>query len=42
MLKDDLDLVGVITDYYDFPLRFDINNPKEFIDYLKSSILEAK
>ena len=25
---------GVITDYYDYPLRFDINNEESFIQYL--------
>jgi len=34
------DITGVITDYYDYPLKFDINNPKEFIDYIKDKYLK--
>jgi len=34
------DIKGVITDYYDYPLKFDINNPKEFIDYIKDKYLK--
>ena len=35
LLKDNPELKGVITDYYDFPLKFDINNPEEFVEYLE-------
>lgn len=34
MLKTDKDLKGVITDYYDYHLKFDINKPDDFVDFL--------
>ncbi|WP_297888168.1 molybdopterin-guanine dinucleotide biosynthesis protein B [Sulfurihydrogenibium sp.] len=33
-------LVGVITDYYDYPLKFDINNPSDFVNFLKEKYLK--
>jgi len=36
ILKNDPELKGVISDYpIDFKPRFDINNPKEFLEFLK-------
>jgi molybdopterin-guanine dinucleotide biosynthesis protein B len=37
LLEDDPELKGVITDYLDFPLKFDINNPEEFVDYIEKN-----
>ena len=34
LLKDNKDLKGVITDYYEYPVKFDINKPVEFVDFL--------
>lgn len=34
MLEGDKDLKGVITDYYNYHLRFDINEPNDFVDFL--------
>lgn len=33
-------LVGVITDYYDYPIKFDINNPSDFVNFLKEKYLK--
>ncbi len=35
LLCSEEELEGVITDYYQFPLRFDINNPYEFVKYIE-------
>ena len=34
ILKNSKDLKGVITDYYDYPLKFDINNPEDFVNFI--------
>ncbi len=34
LLKDNPELKGVITDYYPYSPSFDINNPKEFVEFL--------
>ncbi|WP_457642567.1 molybdopterin-guanine dinucleotide biosynthesis protein B [Persephonella sp.] len=39
LLQDSSDLKGVITDYYEFNPSFDINNPSQFIEYLKREYL---
>ncbi|WP_457622563.1 molybdopterin-guanine dinucleotide biosynthesis protein B [Persephonella sp.] len=39
LLKDSPDLKGVITDYYDFNPSFDINNPAQFVEYIKREYL---
>ncbi|MGB9766389.1 MAG: molybdopterin-guanine dinucleotide biosynthesis protein B [Sulfurihydrogenibium sp.] len=40
MLGEDEGLVGVITDYYDYPVKFDINNPSEFVEFLKENYIK--
>ncbi|WP_457625215.1 molybdopterin-guanine dinucleotide biosynthesis protein B [Persephonella sp.] len=35
-------LKGVITDYYRYPLRFDINRPEEFADYVEKHYINAE
>lgn len=35
-------LKGVITDYYEYPLRFDINKPEEFADYIEKHYIKGK
>ncbi len=40
MLKDNPELKGVITDYYDFESSFDINNENQFIEYLEKVYLK--
>ncbi len=35
-------LVGVITDYYNYPLSFDINRPEEFANYLEKHYIKAE
>ncbi|NPA58558.1 MAG: molybdopterin-guanine dinucleotide biosynthesis protein B [Aquificae bacterium] len=35
-------LKGVITDYYSYPLRFDINRPEEFAQYLERYYIKEK
>lgn len=40
MITQEDGLVGVITDYYEYPLKFDINNPKDFINFLKIKYLK--
>ena len=35
LLTDPKNLKGVITDYYPFHTRFDINNPQEFVKYIE-------
>ncbi len=42
MLKDSPDLKGVITDYYDFKPSFDINNPLEFVKFIKDKYLKSE
>ncbi len=42
LINEKEQLTGVITDYYKFPLTFDINNPDEFVKYLKEFIKEEK
>lgn len=37
----DKNLKGVITDYYEFPVRFDINNPENFVEFLEKSYLRG-
>ena len=34
LLKNNKELKGVITDYYEYPLKFDINKPEEFAKFL--------
>lgn len=40
MISKEDGLVGVITDYYQYETVFDINNPQEFIIYLKNNYLK--
>ncbi|WP_456403097.1 molybdopterin-guanine dinucleotide biosynthesis protein B [Persephonella sp.] len=40
LLKDSSDLKGVITDYYKFNPSFDINNPKQFVQFIKETYLK--
>ncbi len=35
-------LVGVITDYYSYPLSFDINRPEEFANYLEKHYIKTE
>ncbi|HHG73462.1 MAG TPA: molybdopterin-guanine dinucleotide biosynthesis protein MobB, partial [Persephonella sp.] len=35
-------LVGVITDYYDYPVRFDINKPEEFALYIEKHYINSE
>jgi len=35
-------LKGVITDYYNYPLRFDINRPEDFADYVEEYYIKGK
>jgi len=35
-------LKGVITDYYSYPRRFDINKPEEFADYIEERYIKPK
>ena len=35
-------LVGVITDYYEYPLRFDINRPEEFARYVEKHYIKTE
>ena len=42
ILKNSKDLKGVITDYYDYPLKFDINNPKEFVNFIIKEYLDIR
>lgn len=41
ILEKDRYLRGVITDYYDYPTRFDINKPKEFVDFLVKNYIRG-
>lgn len=41
ILKEDPMLKGVITDYYNFKLSFDINNPGEFADFLMKNYIRG-
>ena len=40
MISKEGGLVGVITDYYQYNLTFDINNPQEFVIYLKNNYIK--
>jgi len=40
LLKESVELKGVITDYYPFNPSFDINNVNEFFEYLKIHYLK--
>ena len=40
LLKNNPELKGVITDYYEYPLKFDINSPKEFVEFLIEKYLK--
>ena len=42
MLKDSPDLKGVITDYYLFKPSFDINNPEQFVNFIKLNYLKTR
>ena len=42
MLKNNPELKGVITDYYPFEISFDINNPRQFVEFIKSNYLRKK
>ncbi len=42
LLKNSDELKGVITDYYDYHLKFDINNPKEFVEFLIENYIKRK
>ncbi len=42
LLTDSKELKGVITDYYNFPLRFDINKPEEFVKYIESKYIKRQ
>lgn len=42
LINEKENLTGVITDYYDFNLKFDINKPQDFVNYLKDFIQEGK
>lgn len=42
MLKDSPDLKGVITDYYPFKPSFDINNPEQFVNFIKLNYLKTR
>ncbi len=42
LINEKENLTGIITDYYDFNLKFDINKPQDFVDYLKDFIKEGK
>ncbi|MDQ7056166.1 MAG: molybdopterin-guanine dinucleotide biosynthesis protein B [Persephonella sp.] len=35
-------LIGVVTDYYNYPLSFDINRPEKFADYLEKHYIKAE
>lgn len=39
LLSSDKMLRGVITDYYEFPKKFDINRPDEFVNFLIKNYL---
>jgi len=39
LLKESPELKGVITDYYNYSPSFDINNPQEFVDFLKRNYI---
>ena len=39
LLTDPEELKGVITDYYSFHTRFDINKPEEFVKYIENTYL---
>ncbi len=41
MLKDSQGLKGVITDYYDFEPSFDINDPDQFVNFIKNNYLKT-
>ncbi len=42
LLTDISKLKGVITDYYNFPKRFDINNPQEFVKYIEKEYIKRQ
>ncbi|WP_456384341.1 molybdopterin-guanine dinucleotide biosynthesis protein B [Persephonella sp.] len=42
VISEEEGLKGVITDYYSYPLRFDINRPEEFADYVEEHYIRAK
>ncbi len=42
LLTDPSKLKGVITDYYKFPIRFDINKPEEFVKYIEEEYIKRQ
>lgn len=40
MINKEDGLVGVITDYYQYETVFNINNPQEFVNFLKNNYLK--
>ncbi|WP_028951100.1 molybdopterin-guanine dinucleotide biosynthesis protein B [Sulfurihydrogenibium subterraneum] len=40
MINKEDGLIGVITDYYQYETVFDINNPQEFVIFLKNNYLK--
>ncbi len=40
LITDKNSIKGVITDYYDFPLKFDINKPEEFVKYIEEHYIK--
>jgi molybdopterin-guanine dinucleotide biosynthesis protein B len=42
MITKEEGLKGVITDYYDYPVKFDINKPLNFVNFLKENYLERR
>ncbi|SNZ06795.1 molybdopterin-guanine dinucleotide biosynthesis protein B [Persephonella hydrogeniphila] len=35
-------LKGVITDYYPYPLKFDVNRPEDFAEYIEKHYIKAE
>ncbi len=42
LLTEKNELKGVITDFLDFSLKFDINKPEEFVEYLEKEYLKKE
>ncbi|NPA54244.1 MAG: molybdopterin-guanine dinucleotide biosynthesis protein B [Aquificae bacterium] len=41
LISNPSEIKGVITDYYKFPIRFDINQPEEFVKYIEEKYIKS-